>query len=109
MPRGESTSRVSRAWSFPEKTAARWDEYELEQKIRANMRSRISSNARHRQEEIRRLAEEPIIEFFDQYVLEKSPHLDASLPRRVVWSRNDSLAENSDSPLRASPLFPGSP
>jgi hypothetical protein len=71
-----------------EKTAARWDEYEIEQKIRSNMRARISANALHRQEGIRTMAEEPIIEFFDQYVLKSSPRIDASLPRRVVWERD---------------------
>ena len=70
-----------------EKTAARWDEHEIETKIRANMRSRISANALHRQEEIRALAEESIIDFFDQYVLEATPDLDPSLSRRVVWER----------------------
>ena len=57
---------------------------------------RIAANARHRQEGIRTMAEEPIIEFFDQYVLKSSPHLDASLPRRVVWERDESLAEHSN-------------
>lgn len=71
-----------------EKTAARWDEHEIEAKIRANMRSRISANALHRQDSIRLLAEDSIIEFFDQYVLRKTPDLDPTLPRRVVWDRD---------------------
>ena len=78
-----------------EKTAARWDEYEIEHKIRSNMRARISANARHRREDIRAMAEEPIIEFFDQYVLKNSPRIDASLPRRVTWERQSALAEHS--------------
>lgn len=76
-----------------EKTAARWNEYEMEQKLRLQMRERIARNAQSRKEAIRRKAEGPIVEFFDQYVLQTNRHLDPALPRRVVWDSDPSLAQ----------------
>lgn len=72
-----------------EKTAARWDEREIERKIRGKLRNHIANNAHKRQYQVRGKANQSIIDFFDEYVLQHAPDFDPKLPRRIVWSTPD--------------------
>ena len=76
-----------------EKTAARWDEREIERKIRTSLRTHIANNAENRRYQVRGKADQSIIAFFDEYVLQHAPDIDPKLPRRVIWTTpNDTLA-----------------
>jgi hypothetical protein len=72
-----------------EKTAARWDEREIERKIRNSLRTHIANNAQNRKYQVRGKADESIIAFFDEYVLQHAPDIDPGLPRRIVWATPD--------------------
>lgn len=81
--------------SVYEKTAARWNEHEIERKIRTSMRSHIANNAENRRSQIYGKADESILAFFDEYILRHAPDIDPALPRRIVWTTPDkSLASN---------------
>ena len=71
-----------------EKTAARWDEREIERKIQGTLRAHIAKNAEKRKYQVLGKADQSIIEFFDEYILQHAPDIDPNLPRRIVWTTN---------------------